>query len=180
MELKEMKTERITLREINKEDWNNYVNHVIDADEIYVQYGYEPTPGLIDYIQEPTPEVIYYSIIDNAANEMVGYIGILEENNSIEFYTFKEYRNNNYCTEALKLFVKSYLNGDMTGTQHNEIVGETLSKSEASIHILKKAGFEKEAVGFRICFGEDSDNITAATALRKYVYKKEKQNGHEE
>ncbi len=180
MKRKEMKTARIILRGINKDDWNNYVNHVIDADEIYVQYGCEPTPGLIDYIHEPTPEVIYYSIIDIAANEMVGYIGILEENNSIEFYIFKEYRKNNYCTEALELFIKSYLDGDMTGTKHNEIVGETLLKNEASIHILKKAGFEKEAIGFRLSFDENADAITTATGLRKYVYRKKKQNGHEE
>ncbi len=28
--------------------------------------------------------------------------------------------------------------------------------------------------GAYTCFGEDSDNITSATAMRKYVYKEEK------
>ncbi len=159
MKLKEMNAERITLREINEDDWKNYISHVIDADEIYVQYGYEPTPGLIDYIQKPTPEVIYYSIIDNDMNTMVGYIGILEENNNIEFYTFKEYRNNHYCTEALEVFMKAYLNGEMNEIPHSEIAGETLCSNEASIHILKKVGFEKEAVGFRFEIDEKTEEL---------------------
>ncbi len=76
--------------------------------------------------------------------------------------------------------MKAYLNSEMTGTRHNEIVGETLLENEAPIHILEKAGFEKEAVGFRICFGKVSDNITFTSALRKYGYKEGKQNEYEE
>lgn len=76
--------------------------------------------------------------------------------------------------------MKAYLNSEMTGTRHNEIVGENLLENETPIQILEKAGFEKEAVGFRICFGEASHNITSTSALRKYVYKEGKQHEYEE
>lgn len=56
-------TDRLMLREISDEEWDNYYKHVTEADEIFVQYGCEPTEELLEYIQEPTPEVIYYSII---------------------------------------------------------------------------------------------------------------------
>ena len=52
------------MKEMNTDsDWKNFVSHVIKDNEIYVQYGHESEPGLIEYIQNPTPEVIYYSII---------------------------------------------------------------------------------------------------------------------
>ena len=173
MKLKEIKTERITLREINKEDWNNYVNHVIDADEIYVQYGYEPEPSLIEYIQNPTPEVIYYSIFLKDTDEMVGYIGITETSNNIEFYTFKECRNNHYCSEALAVFMKTYLNGNMTGTTHESIVGETLHENEASVHILERAGFIKESWGMRVTLSDSNVKDFDATGILRYEYRVE-------
>lgn len=89
MKLNIIKTDRLTLCEINENDWKNYISHVMDAEEIYVQYGYEPTPRLINYVQKPTPEVIYHSIIDNDTNTMVGYIGILEENNNEDMLSLK-------------------------------------------------------------------------------------------
>ena len=62
MKLTEIKTERLTLREMNTNDWKEYVSHVVEADEIYVQYGCEATKELLNEIQEPTQGVIYYSI----------------------------------------------------------------------------------------------------------------------
>ena len=170
MELKEMITERLALRPITEADWKNYVSHVISDNEVYVQYGYEPEPSLIEYIQNPTPEVIYYSIILKDTDEMVGYIGITETNNNIEFYTFKECRNNHYCSEALNVFMEMYLNGEMTGTTHESIIGETIHENEASIHLLEKAGFVKEAWGMRVNLSEDKVKDFDATGILRYEY----------
>ena len=172
--MKEMNTERLILRPVTDSDWKNYVSHVIKNNEIYVQYGYEPEPGLIEYIQNPTPEVIYFSIILKETNEMVGYIGIFEENDGIEFYTFKEHRNNHYCTEALVVFMEAYLNGEMTGTAHESIIGETIHENEASVRVLEKAGFVKNAWGMRVSFNENDADDFNATGILRYEYVKER------
>ena len=74
MKLTEKKTERLTLREMNTNDWKEYVSHVVEADEIYVQYGCEATKELLNEIQEPTQGVIYYSIRRTDSDQPVGYI----------------------------------------------------------------------------------------------------------
>ena len=172
--MKEMNTDRLILRPVTDSDWKNYVSHVINDNEIYIQYGYEPEPGLIEYIQNPTPEVIYFSVILKATDEMVGYIGIFEENDGIEFYTFKEHRNNHYCTEALDVFMEAYLNGEMTGTAHESIIGESIHENEASVRVLEKAGFVKNAWGMRVSFNENDADDFNATGILRYEYVKER------
>lgn len=172
MKLKEMNTERLVLRPVTESDWRKYISHVINDNEVYVQYGYEPEPSLIEYIQNPTPEVIYYSIFLKDTNEMVGYIGITEMNDNLEFYTFKEHRNNHYCSEALNVFMEMYLNGEMTGAAHESIIGETIHENEASIHVLEKAGFVKEAWGMRVNLSESNVKNFDATGILRYEYTK--------
>ena len=77
----------------DRHDWKEYVSHVVEADEIYVQYGCEATKELLNEIQEPTQGVIYYSIRRSDSNQPVGYIGIFEENDNIEFHIYKEHRS---------------------------------------------------------------------------------------
>ena len=79
----------IILRQADEADWENYVRHLSEADEFYVQYGMEPTPELIEMIRNMNPDVIYYSIILKKTDEMVGYVGIAPDNHNIEFYVFK-------------------------------------------------------------------------------------------
>lgn len=173
MKLKDINTERLTLREINMDDWKSYIAHVTDADEIYVQYGYEATDELIEEIQEPTPGVIYYSIIKTDSKMMVGYIGILELINNIEFHIFKEHRNNHYCTEALTAFLKAYMNGEMTGDKHDNVVAETLLENKPSCRVLENAGFIKEGAGFSFSLDEETNDITYQGAKRRYIYKED-------
>ncbi len=170
----EIKSDRITLREMTETDWANYVSHVTGDGEVFIQYGLEPEPDLLDYIQSPTPEVIYRSIILNDTNEMVGHMGIATYNDNLEFYTFKEHRNNKYCSEALPLFIQAYLDGHLDNKLHDVVVAETLSVNEASIHVLEKAGFTKEAIGFRGLLPEDDEESTVKNIvmLRRYEYKK--------
>lgn len=42
---KEMNTDGLILRPITDSDWKNYISHVINDNEVYIQYGYEPEPG---------------------------------------------------------------------------------------------------------------------------------------
>ncbi len=173
MILKDIKTERLTLRELTGEDWKNYLDHVTAADEIFIQYGYEPTEELLDLIREPTINVIYYSIIITDTDEMAGYIGIIEDIDSIEFYIFKEHRHNGFCEEALGAFMETYLSGEMTGMPHDMISAETLAENKASIQLLENAGFEKDALGLKLFLNKDEPSgFSGVVGLKRYVYRK--------
>ena len=171
MKLTEIKTERLTLREMNTNDWKEYVSHVVEADEIYVQYGCEATKELLNEIQEPTQGVIYYSIRRSDSNQPVGYIGIFEENDNIEFHIYKEHRNHHYCAEALKAFLRAYMDGEMTGEKHESVFAETLSENKPSCRVLENVGFKKEGVGFGFIIDEGTEKISYQSARRLYLYK---------
>ena len=171
MKLTEIKTERLTLREMNTNDWKEYVSHVLEADEIYVQYGCEATKELLNEIQEPTQGVIYYSIRRSDSNQPVGYIGIFEENDNIEFHIYKEHRNHHYCAEALKAFLRAYMDGEMTGEKHESVFAETLSENKPSCRVLENVGFKKEGVGFGFIIDEGTEKISYQSARRLYLYK---------
>ena len=66
----------IELRNMTGVDWSNYVQHVVKADELFTQYGCEPTEELIECINTMTPNVIYYSVYLKQENNMVGYVGV--------------------------------------------------------------------------------------------------------
>ena len=170
-EKKAMETGRMVLRPGTREDYDKYIAHVVAADEIYVQYGYEPTEEILEAIREPYAGTMLFSMISKTTGDMLGYIGITEEFDNLEFYTFPDYRNRGYCTEALKVFLQAYLCGDLTGTPHDQVYGETIDINEASMRVLEKCGFEKKAVGMSVSINDNAiilDNITT-----RYVFKNE-------
>ena len=75
----DIKTERLILHEMTAADWAEYVAHVTEADELFVQYGIEPDERLIEFIKEPTIGVLYRLIALRDTGETVGYIGVYEE-----------------------------------------------------------------------------------------------------
>lgn len=171
MKEKEFYTDRLILREINDEEWDNYYNHVTEADEIFVQYGREPTEDLLEFIKHPTPDVIYHSIILKENQKMVGYIGIPEYNSSIEYYIFPEHRRNGYCFEALKSFVDLYLDGKITENNREIVVAEIIMDNEASINMVIKAGFKKHSVGCRFGYKDKKkEEIRAQAWMCTYEY----------
>lgn len=165
--MNEIVLEKINLTPMDETDWATYVAHVVDAEEFYIQYGIEPSEYSIECIQEPTPNVIYYSIISKEKNKMVGYIGIAPENNNIEFYIFKEYRKQGYGFEAISAFTRAYLSGAISGKKEENVIAETLRDNRASIALLEKLGYQKQAVGIRVSF---DDNGSSAIGLAKYVF----------
>ena len=158
--------EKTRIAPMNGEDWKNYVAHVTGADEIYFQYGEEASDELIGCIREPTEGVLYYSIISKDTNAMTGYVGITLENSNVEFYIFKEYRRRGYASEALAGFINAYMDGEITGKAEESVIAETLSVNAASIGLLEKLGFQKQAIGFRVNF-EEGDHPMAF--LRRYI-----------
>lgn len=165
--MNEIVSEKINLTPMNKTDWAAYVAHVTEAEELYKQYGIEPSKNLIECIQKPTPNVIYYSVISKDLNTMVGYIGITPANNNIEFYIFKEYRRQGYGYEAVSSFTRVYLNGTISGKTEENVIAETLSDNSASIALLEKLGYQKRATGIRVNFDESNGSVIG---LAKYAF----------
>ena len=165
--MNEIVSNKLNLIPMNLTDWGTYVTHVVEAEELFIQYGIEPSDYLIECIQEPTENVLYYSIVSKDTGKMVGYIGITPENNNIEFYIFKEYRKQGYGAEAISAFTKAYLDGTISGKTEENVVAETLSDNSASIALLEKLGYQRQAVGIRMDF---SDLDKAAIGLCVYSY----------
>lgn len=162
----DIKTERLILHEMTAADWAEYVAHVTEADELFVQYGIEPDERLIEFIKEPTIGVLYRSIALRDTGETVGYIGVYEEEDNLEFYVFREYRRRHYCAEEVGAFIKAYLSGVLTGTRHDRVIAETLWKNGPAAEMLKKAGFMSDAVGFKL--SENRENNITGTWRLKY------------
>ncbi len=168
----ELTQNNFILRPADDADWENYVRHLSETDEFYVQYGMEPTPELIEMIRNMNPDVIYYSIILKDTGDMAGYVGITPDNNNLEFYLFKEHRKKSYGSSAVKAFCEMYLSGEITGKPEKEIIAETLFDNEPSSRFVEKIGFEREAMGFRVDFNKED---IPSTLLCMYVYRNEKE-----
>lgn len=166
--MKKNSTFEIELREMTALDWNEYVRHVVDANELYFQYGYEPSDELIDCISIMTSSVIYYSVYLSIENVLVGYVGITPETSSLEFYIFSDFRNRGIGTAAIQLVIRAWFSGQINGKIEPEIEVETLSENIASIKLLEKIGFQKDAVGLRMMFAQDNVN-SQAIGLLSYV-----------
>lgn len=173
MEPKAFYTDRLILRELNDEEWDKYYERISVSDEIFFQYGYEPDKKLLEFIQNPTPYVYYFSVILKETNEMVGYVGIPEFNNSIEYYIFKEYRHQGFAFEALKRFIEAYLDGFITGKKEESVTAEIIIENDASKNLIKKLGFTPESIGFRLSYNKDETELEPINNFCSYVYFKE-------
>lgn len=162
----DIQTDRLILREMTAADWADYVAHVTEADELFVQYGIEPDERLMEFIKEPTPGVLYLSITLKNTGETVGYIGVYEEEDNLEFYVFREHRRRHYCAEAVEAFIKAYLSGELTGTPHDRVIAETLWENGPAAEMLKRVGFVSDAVGFKV--SENRENNITGTWRLKY------------
>ncbi len=141
--MNEIKLDRIYLMPMSREDWDDYADHVIEADEIYIQYGLSPTEELLQAIREEMPGQFFYSVYLNDKETMVGYAAISPNLGDVEYYIFKEYRGKGFGTEAVIGISQAYLNGTLTGNKEERLFGQILSENLASARVLEKAGFIK-------------------------------------
>ena len=165
--MNEIVSSKLRLTPMNQTDWELYVSHVVAAEELFVQYGIEPSDYLVACIQEPAKNVLYYSVVSNDTGKTVGYIGIAPDSRDLEFYIFKEYRRQGYATEAISVFAKEYLNGTVTGKKEESVIAETLRDNAASIALLEKVGFKKQGSGIRT---ELSDSENSCIGFCVYSY----------
>lgn len=100
---------------------------------------------------------------------MVGYVGVTPETNNLEFYIFQEFKKMGIGTDAVNLLIWLWSTGQITGDREAKIEAETLSQNLASVQLLEKLGFQKEAVGLRMILSEDARYQTIS--LYSYVLK---------
>ena len=170
-------TERLDLRPSKSErDLLNYISHLKEEDGFYLQYGYSYSEDLEAGISFDPGSVIYYSMFLRDTDVMVGYIGILPSGNGdgsgdLEFYTFREYRRNHYGYEAATVFMKSFIDGELTGEEMSTITATTLLDNEPCIRFLEKLGFTRAASGCRISLEEEVENRAAPILLYEKHYR---------
>lgn len=100
---------------------------------------------------------------------MVGYVGVTPKTSNPEFCVFREFRKMGIGTDALNLLIWLWFTGQITGDREAKIEAETLSQNLASVRLLEKLGFQKEAVGLRMILSEDANYQTIS--LNSYVLK---------
>jgi len=157
----------INLKPLNDREWRLFIDKLLEAGEIYLQYGEEVSAELLKTIQKRVPGIIYYSIYSQEPYTMVGYIAIApDDKNYLEFHIFKEYRNQGYCKQALSEFIEMYFSGELTGKKEKELYADVLPENAASIKILNAFGFvEVEDSGRKQSSGSEK-------SMKRFVLKK--------
>lgn len=157
-----IKTKRLELRPAdNGKDLNRYLAD-LTPDEYLYQFGCEFDERLLEDYDFTINGVICYSIFMRDTDTMIGYAGIkpCEDNPSVgdlEYYIFKEYREQGYCQEAVRAMIESFHHGELDGTKGMSVVAEIVQGNDASAHILEKLGFVKTSVGLHVYANEEEE-----------------------
>lgn len=163
-------TKRLKVRLMAKEEWKNFVDHVVEADEVYDTFACEADEHFFELIAKTNFNVaINYSVILSETDEMIGYVGFCvdedcSDNNYISYYIFKDHRRNGYAYEAVCEFMQRILDGEIIERDINEICAWTICGNEPSSEMLEKLGFH--SFGYRI--------YDDGTIMHCYSYEPEK------
>lgn len=177
MRANDFKTRRLVLKPANNgEDLRRFLAD-LDPDEFLFQFGRDYDERLLEDYDFTTSGVICYSIFMPDADVMVGYVGILPNENdpsagSLEYYIFKKHRGQGYCQEAVKAILELFFRGNLSGVRGRSVFAEIVHGNVVSAHILEKLGFVQENIGAQIyATGEfDSDGKEAFDAVWMISY----------
>lgn len=164
-------TERLDIiPSLEERDLENYKQDLLLTNDFYFQYGEPYSDELLAAIDFHSTDVIYYSIYLKNSSTMVGYVGILlnEDNpahGEIEFYIFSDFRRQGICKETLTAFIAAFFDGSLTGLKGEQVEAETLSKNKATLQFFQSMGFQREAIGMRFSFTEDDEVDTKKTMM---------------
>lgn len=164
-----MKTDRLILRAINKNDKKLFAYHFKSDGNFAIFSGRAPTTKNIKdmaYRELPT----LFTIEEQLTHKVIGYVGITigfagitihgtTSTGLIEYYIFKEFRKQGYCKEAIKYLVNKIFNQELYDPV--ETLRETIFEKKvikvktirarisaintASINTIKSCGFIHEA-----------------------------------
>lgn len=149
-----IKTNRLIERSMDNNEWNQIVDRIFDANEAYIQFGYEQDDDLRDALAEPFFEaVVYYTFYLPFTSEVIGYVEFTPSNKNLGFYIFEEYRHQGFAYEGIKAFMEACQKGEVTGVSENEFLADVMDSNIPCINLLKKLGFKGCGRGFSITGG---------------------------
>ena len=132
-------------------------------DEVFetVEEAKETIEFLMSMYESEKGPFVYPVLLKDETN--IGYVQLapLEEGFEVGYHIAKEYTNNGYAAEALKVF----LNGIMPEKNLEKVYGICVSENIASKKVLEKCGFQKEYEGMGLYQGEERE-------IMKFVFKK--------
>lgn len=155
-------TDRLVLRTYAKKDVKLFKYHYKN-DGDFVMYGglYPSNANVNDSVKRFYP--LYFTIEEKTSRNVVGYVGLLirDDFNTalLEYYIFKEYRQNGYCKEAVSALTDMALDNRLyfpEETIRKGVYGRKIEKiqtvrariatiNEPSIRTILSCGFSLEA-----------------------------------
>ena len=149
-----IKTDRLIVRPMTNDEWNQIIDRIFDANEAYIQFGYEQDDDLRDALAEPFVDaVVYYTFYLPFTREVIGYVEFTPDNKNLGFYMFEEYRHQGFAYEGIKAFMEACKKGEVTGVHETTFTADTMDTNIPCINLLKKLGFRGCGRGFSITGG---------------------------
>ena len=149
-----IKTNRLIVRPMTNDEWNQIIDRIFEANEAYIQFGYEQDDDLRDALAEPYVEaVVYYTFYLPFTREMIGYVEFTPSNKNLGFYIFEEYRHQGFAYEGIKAFMEACQMGEVTGVPEAEFMADVMDTNIPCINLLEKLGFRGCGRGFSITGG---------------------------
>jgi len=153
MKIRELETDRLILRKLNKDDikplWDNFYSDY-DKYKFYDQNKINSYEELLERITNQIAnydkdECFNWAIVEKESNELIGNINLHhfnEANNNIKlgYFIFDNYRNKGYATES----VLKVVDFTFKEAKIHRIAASAISTNEASNRVLIKAGFRLE------------------------------------
>lgn len=139
-------TDRLYLRPMADGEWDKFIDHVFDADEVYIQFQGRLTREML--AKPYTDCVIYYTIVLPFVQEMIGYVEFVPRTGSIGYYIFEEYRHQGFAYEGVKAFMEACMRGEVSGRPELEFYADVVDYNEPSKRLLHKLGFREDDYGF--------------------------------
>ena len=168
-----IETERIIITEFDLSMAESVHRNSLDEDnrrfvpdEVFetVEDAKETIEFLMSVYESEEGPLVYPVLLKDGTN--IGYVQLvpMEEGFEVGYHIGKEYTNNGYATEAVKVFLDEI----MPKKKIDTVYGICLSENTASKKVLEKSGFVKEYEGMGQYQGESRQ-------IEKYVLRSRKQ-----
>ena len=154
-----------------------------DGKDFEAYYGVPETEELLHSISVNGD--LFYIIYVRDSNEMAGYIGFTEREESWEpeIYIFTKYRRLGYATEVLQVMICGLFaellmverNGEKERVKTERIVSTVKKDNIVSQKLLEKIGFQSDcdiASGFMLLFSDEEDDESYFFEIYRYFITK--------
>ena len=148
-ERKTIITDRLLLRPASEDrDLREYLVHLNDAEDCILLYGEPFSKELEREIYDNADNEMTYSVFLRDTQTMIGSAGFLFEDEEysewfVNFWIFREYRQNGYAKEAMSALLDSYFAGTLFPDAEDRIWAQTLDGNKSSERLLHSLGFHE-------------------------------------